>query len=152
MVSQAVTPLDEAISQLETALDTPLVGGELPDWCDTAVTACSDVVAELEREIDESHAPLLEQIFAEDPELAPRVEQMKQTDQELLKESVVLKQQLAGMCNAAGAVEPDEVRVADRVEYTIEAGVQLINAIRRQEVTLSTWHAESLNRDRGVAD
>jgi hypothetical protein len=152
MTNQTVTPLEEVLIQLETALDTPMVGGELPDWCKAAVTWCKDLVTELDRTIRKNHAPRFEQIFAEDPELARRVEQMKKVDTELANQASDLQQQLSGLCSAAAALEPDEARVAERVEQTVQFGLQLITAIRRQEVTLTTWHAEALNRDRGVVD
>jgi hypothetical protein len=152
MTIQSTATLDEVLGRLETALATPMVGGELPEWCKAAVNACQDLTVELERTIRKNHAPRYEQIFAEDPELARRVDQMKKSDEDLSNQAADLHQQLSGLCSAAAALEPDEARVAERVEKTVQYGLQLITAIRRQEVTLTTWHGESLNRDRGVVD
>lgn len=146
------TPLEAALHRLETQLETPVIPGEMPDWCEAAQHEFEPLEAELNRAVREKHLPLLAEIFELDPEQGARVEQLKKTDAELLVRTDKLKQRLYKLCNASEIAEPNEVRVADCVEETIQLGLQLVIDIRKQEIALATWHGEALKRDRGIAD
>jgi len=144
--------LEEVLGRFERALDTPVISGELPQWCENAERACNEVEKQFHKAVRENHTPLLEEIYAADPELATRVEQIRKTDGELVQRLAQMQEVLHGLTDAATVVERDEVRLDDQVEDAIQAGLELVMAVRRQEVTLTTWHGEALERDRGPVD
>ena len=145
-------PLEDALGALESALATPVIAGELPQWCEVASHACNEMEICLKTAVRENHTPLIKEIFAIDPEQARHVDQLKQADVELQQHVAAFGQRLVELCDAAVVVEPDEQRIAERVEDTIKSGLDLVISVRRQEMALTTWHSEALKRDRGVVD
>lgn len=146
------TGLEGALRRLETALETPVIAGEMPDWCEAVQHELVSMEQELHRAVREKHVAILAEIMEFDPEQGPRVERLKQVDGELLDRADKLKGRFQKLSNATEMVEPDELRVVDHVEQFIQVGLQLIIDIRRHEIGIATWHSESLKRDRGVVD
>jgi hypothetical protein len=144
--------LHESLDRLETCLETPVVPGELPGWCDDAEHACMEVKSHLSREVAEIHPPLFEQIQAEDPALAPRVEEMCEIDKQLLTEVEQVAAYLDRLTEIAGEIEPDEAKVDEHVQRAVDRGLQLVLSVRKQDTALTTWYMEALDRDRGTVD
>lgn len=145
-------PLSQALEKFEKCLETPVVPGELPQWCRRANEACGEVDAHLRREIEETHPQMFRQIQEEDPGLAARVESLREEDEQLLERIEHAKTFLERLTPTAGAVEPDEGRVDEHVQSAVDAGLQLVLAVRKQETAITTWYMESLERDRGTVD
>jgi len=144
--------LREALATLEKCLETPVVPGELPEWAERAQAACRDVESHLKREIDEVHPEMFRQIRGEDPGLAPRVDDLREEDKNLLEKMGRVASYLDRLRPAAGAVEPEENRMEEYVQKAVDAGLELVLAVRKQETAISTWYMEALERDRGRAD
>lgn len=146
------SPLEGALRRLEIALETPVIPGEMADWCMEAVKACREVGGEFDVTVEGRHKGLLQEMMNYDPEQAPRIQQLKETDEELRERTNKFEHRLCKLCNATELAGADEVRVLDQVEETIKIGLELVIDFRKQELAISTWHGEALKRDRGVAD
>jgi hypothetical protein len=151
-MTSETTPLEGSLRSLETILETPVIAGELVDWCATAQRELAPLEQELHHATRGEHVSILKEIIEFDPEQGPRVERLKQADGELLSRIHKFKERLHKLCSASEIAGKDEARVAEFVEETIQTGLQLIIDIRRQELALSTWHSEAFKRDRGVVD
>jgi hypothetical protein len=47
--------------------------------------------------------------------------------------------------------EPDEEKVSGHVKSLVDAGVELVTNVRKQEAAVQTWFVKAFTRDRGVA-
>jgi Spy/CpxP family protein refolding chaperone len=144
--------LNEALAFFETCLETPVVPGELPQWCESATTACSELKAQLAQETGQTHPKMFTQIREEDPALASRIDAMRQTDEKLHEQAEQVETYLHHLCQLSGEVEPDEAKVEEQVEKAAKKGLSLVIEIRKQETAITTWYMEALERDRGVVD
>lgn len=144
--------LGEALVRFETCLETPVVPGELPQWCQTAKDACGELGDCLRREINQIHPEMFRQIQSEDPGLAARVAALRDDDIELVSQMGHVETIIARLSAAANAVEPHESRVDEQVQSVVDSGLQLVLAARKQETAITTWYMEALERDRGTVD
>ena len=144
--------LSDALAQFEKCLETPVIPGELPGWCQRATAACDDVHTHLRRAIDIDHPELFRQIRHEDPALAARVEALRESDDEVIEQLGQVEQYFEHLCQLGADVEPDEAKVDEYVEKAVDKGLALVLAIRKQETAITTWYMEALQRDRGVVD
>lgn len=144
--------MHEALDRLETCLETPVVPGELPGWCDDAEDACLSLKTHLRREITELHPKLFQQILEQDPALAPRVDEMRECDDQLIAELEQVATYLDRLTEVAGEIEPDESKVDQHVQSAVDRGLKLVLDVRKQDTAITTWYMESLERDRGTVD
>lgn len=141
-----------ALDRLESALETPVVPGELPDWFDRVRETCAEAGSELEIDISGPHEELFAEILAQDMALAARVEAMKENDQRLLKMHHDLSAAIEQLCDRAEAVEPHESKIDQQTTRIIDEGLAFVLEARKQEKAIEAWYVECFNRDRGVAD
>lgn len=141
-----------ALARLETSLETPIVPGELANWCQTARQECEEVDRLLRQQITAVHRDLLQQILREDPGLAARVDELRQADLRLLEQSEAVRASFERLCKAAAGMEPDEARLEGSPQEVVDEGLQFVLAVRKQETALTTWYVEAFERDRGVVD
>jgi septal ring factor EnvC (AmiA/AmiB activator) len=144
--------LPEALDQLESYLELPVVPGEAENWLGAVRQACDDVSEHLVKEIHGPHADLLAKTQRQDPALAPRVEEMHQTDQQLLEECQALQRTIERLTDMAAKTESDEARLEPWFKELTDSALTFILDVRKQEAAVTTWYMEAFNRDRGVGD
>lgn len=144
--------LAPTLAQLEAALEMPVVPGELSEWTEKANAAANELQELLPNYVRQIHQREFDEIIAQDPSLASRVEDLRAEDREILCEFSAFQQSLHALVGAAETVEPNEARLDPRVERLAMRGLELVIRIRRQEAAASTWLVEAFQRDRGVAD
>lgn len=142
----------ESLAELELALETPVVPGELERWTSAVEQALTVVEPLLVEVIEKEHSQNINQISQEDPGLLRVAAQLTEGDYESLQSLKNLRHQVGRLATVAEVVEPDEARLEDPLNTFISAGLEFIIHARKQEVALDTWMMEAINRDRGVVD
>jgi hypothetical protein len=145
-------PLTSSLAQLETALLTPIVSGELEPWVAAMQRALSQAMVALRHQLDVVHPAQLAEIGRRDPEMLPRVEQLREQDQQVRDAVAQLQERSSTLDSRAERVGSDEARVRDHLPAFIELGLATILQVRKQETTVRTWFVESFQRDKGVVD
>lgn len=150
---EANTKLDlhQALEEFENLLETPVIPGELPEWCRSTAAACTAVHELLMRKLDD-HVSIYKLIEQEDPSLESHVEVMRQEDETLRIESRRFLDEFARTASLAEAAEPNEGVVERIADGIADRAIQFVIAIRKQEKAVATWYVESLERDRGDKD
>jgi hypothetical protein len=150
--AQSAADLNQTLSQLETALLTPVVSGEMELWAKTAQQAA----AELEKRLPPYLQSVLHAQYAEiarsDPELLSRVEQLIAEDQNLLLEQSAFCDRMNDFVQRAAQAKRDEAKVAEERNQLELEGISLIVRIKKQRAAADTWLAEANYRDRGPVD
>ena len=144
--------LTAALTLLETALLTPIVSGELEPWVATVQRALSETAQAVCHQLDMVHPTQLTEIGRRDPEMLPRVEQLREQDQQVHQAVAQLQERSSALDARAERVGSDEARVRDHLPAFIELGLATILQVRKQETTVQTWFVESFQRDKGVVD
>lgn len=144
--------LAEALTLLETALLTPIVSGELEPWVATMQRALSRTAQAVRHQVDVVHPTQLAEIGRRDPEMLPRVEQLREQDRQVQQAVVQLQDRSSTLDARAERVGSDEARVRDHLPAFIELGLATVLQVRKQETTVRTWFVESFQRDKGVVD
>ena len=143
----------ESLKNFETALETPIISGELMNWAETAKDACEELGEILCNNLQDKHAELFARILKEDDEMGSRVESLRAIDQELRNEDLVgVQRSLNLVLERASAVEPDESKLKEQLGKTVEQALAFVIKARTQETAIATWFMEAFNRDRGVGD
>ncbi|UUO04767.1 hypothetical protein M4951_15375 [Blastopirellula sp. J2-11] len=148
---EATPDLHQALEQFENVLETPVVPGELPEWCQSAMTCCVSVHQLLLRKLDD-HVSIYLQIEQEDPSLESHVQTMREEDDTLKSESEHFVDEFTRAAATAEVAEPNENLVQQLAGEIADRAIQFIIAVRKQERAVATWYVESLERDRGNKD
>lgn len=144
--------LDEGLEALETALESPLVPGELQTWLENAAAAFAKLEAPLRGRIEEDHPRWFDEISHEDEGLLERVKHLREKDRELLAQYERLARQANSIDFKLEEDHETETRLDPIVERLSEHGLEFVIAVRKQEAAVTTWFVEAFQRDRGVAD
>jgi hypothetical protein len=144
--------LREALTALETALDTPVIAGELKDWVESVRKTFARAAIVISAHFDQGHQQPFARIMQEDLEMARLVEQLKQEDQEILRQLKDLGCELEGLAAIAETIGRHESRAKDAESHLIQAGQMFIARVRKQETAITTWLLEAFQRDRGTVD
>lgn len=138
-----------ALVQLEAAVGTPLVPGELSNWSLAVDSALRSVQGCFADAVAQDHEPILQTIVADDWGLLPRVQQLRRTDSELRDG---LQRALGDLGNIRwSALRRSGAPVAEQLAPWIDSVQRLIVRIRQQEESLRTWLVEAEHRDRGFS-
>jgi hypothetical protein len=144
--------LNDALAQLERALLTPVIPGELEVWVQTVQHATTAVAQPL----DEFLHGILHRQYAEiaraDQEMLFRVQQLMATDETIVTTYELFRAKVANLAERAPAAEKDELKVAAPLADVEQEGTALILAIRKQQAAAAAWLDEALYRDRGPVD
>jgi hypothetical protein len=146
------TALTEGLAQLERALLTPVIPGELEQWAAAAQGAATALAQPLVQYVENILHEQYAQIAKTDPEMLPRVEQLIATDKSLLEDFQKFQGKAARLVDRAPAAKKDENKVAALLTEIENDGTALILGIRKQQAAASTWLGEALYRDRGPVD
>jgi len=144
--------LGDALAKVEAAVETPFVPGELERWMDAVEEAFLTLEPVLEKQLNQIHPDIYDDIQQEDPGLLPRVELMQSQDQEIKRADNEIKQKLPILRNAITNIEPDEAIIKRTLESFVDETLEFVITIRKQEQSLRTWTMEAFNRDRGTVD
>ena len=143
----------DSLKNFETALETPIVSGELMNWAETANHACEELGEILCNDLQDKHAELFARMLREDDEMGSRVETLRAIDKELRHENLVgVQRNLNLILERASAIESDESKLTVQLDKTVEQALAFVIKARTQETAIATWFMEAFNRDRGVGD
>lgn len=142
----------EALEQLESCLESPIVPGELPTWASGLQHACENAKAAWLNEARTNHADQFRKLAAKDSNLLQRVSLMRQEDLELEKQFEQFEGMTRRMDERADLAEPQERKADAGVSALVDSGLQLVIRTRKQERALATWFAEAYQRDTGMGD
>lgn len=148
----SISELTDSLSQLETALLSPVVSGELESWATTVADATQSLAQHLPDFLNDVLHPQYALIAKADAELLPRVEQLVAEDQQLLQEVEAFRGQVKEFVARAGQVKKDEAQLAGQRESLEQSGIALVVRVKRQRAAADTWMAEANYRDRGPVD
>jgi hypothetical protein len=144
--------LEDALNNLQQAIHVPVVSGELIDWLQLSVDGLKRVNILVEREVGASHRELFAQIIEDDPELSQQVEKLQDEDHAILEQANGLTAMGHKLQQIGDGIEPHESQLAPAVDRFVHDCEGLFMRIRKQEVAISTWLQEALERDRGTGD
>jgi len=143
--------LNETLSRLESALLSPPIAGELPQWVRTVQEAASTLTVDLTAFQRTVWQVQYDEIAKTDPEMSAHVEKLRRADEQLLGQLIEFHEQLHALEKAADHVHKDEVKLAGQRQGVEDSGVALVLAIKKQQRSATTWLEEAHFRDRGVA-
>jgi len=151
-VAQQAAELNEALANLETALLTPVVSGELASWAHAAQEAMDALSQRLPSYLKSVLHPQFAEIAKSDPELLTKIEQLIAEDQNVVLELDALRSRLNEFVKRVAEIQKDEARLASERAKVEQDGIALIVRIKRQRVAADTWLTEATYRDRGPVD
>ena len=143
--------LKEIIDNLERALLTPVVAGELVGWVSTVQDAADDLDEAIHPFLNVLHTEYKE-IAKSDSEMLSRVEQLMDGEKKMLSMLEEFRRDLHILATRAPEVYSDEAKAADERMKVEKQGIRLLTQIKRQQAGVSTWLAEAVYRDRGPVD
>jgi len=150
--TQCAAELNEALTQAETALLTPVVSGELETWARALQDGTQLLSERLPTYLKAVLHPQYAEIAKTDPELLSRVEQLIAEDQSLLVDQDSFRTEVDEFAKQASHIKKDEAQVAAQRTKLEQKGLALILRIKRQRAAADTWLAEANYRDRGPVD
>jgi hypothetical protein len=151
-VREAANELTVSLENLETAILSPVVSGELAAWARTVQEATMEVARQLPSFIRSVLHPQYAEIAKTDQELLTRVQQLKDEDHKLLEELQAFEGHVKAFAERAAKIMKDELQLeGDRAKLE-QQGTALSLNIKRQRAAADTWLAEAAYRDRGPVD
>jgi hypothetical protein len=159
--NQPISKLDIALATFEDALESPVVPGELTEWCSRAQKAFETVRDRYVHEARPSHARQLAEIHDQDQEMGTIVAQLADEDKAIVVELERLGSLLQVFIErvdpkAEGSDEPllDEEESSSEGDRRslVQELLALVIRVRTHEKSLRTWFVEAFQRDRGVGD
>lgn len=145
-------PLREELEQLETALDTPPVPGELSSWA-SMLRKSFDVAAKaILSQIESVHPGQLREIDGQDPELLARTKQLREDDRSHIEWCRRLSAAFVEFEANAVRVGADEKQVMEQQQALLEDGLRFVTHVRKQETAIRSWMQEAFERDTGFGD
>ena len=150
--AHSATALNDALTQLETALITPVVSGELESWARAAQEAADKLSATLPAYLKNVLHSEYAEIARSDPELLSRVEQLIAEDQNVVLEQDAFRTRFGEFVKRASQIKKDEAQVSSERQKLEQDGLARILRIKRQRTAADTWLAEANYRDRGPVD
>jgi hypothetical protein len=143
----------KALEVFETALETPVMAGELIGWTTTVNRACEQLGVLLRNDVQREHAALYATIAKQDSELSSRVEKLRKTDEQLaLVDFENVQCGLKQLCNRAEVVEQDEAKTTRVHADALKQALAFVIAARTQETAITAWFGEAFNRESGFGD
>jgi hypothetical protein len=151
-ISPVEHALQETMHRFESALLTPVIGGELKAWITGVREAAATFGLDWTRYLRSVLHVQYDEISKVDPELLSQVDQMVQADELLLEDYARFHELLQELAARAARVASHESRLEESRHELERAGIDLVVRIKKQQTAASTWLSEAHYRDRGVAD
>lgn len=143
---------EDKLKRFETALEAPVVPGELEQWVTGVRDTAQEFADQLKQHLEDVHEKECQQIAKEDPEMMRHVKQLKQAGQESAQRMCAFLDHVAKLRRKAPRQEPAEVPLNGEIQRLSDDGLALVIHVRKQEVGRRTWLQEAFNRIRGDAD
>ncbi len=141
-----------ALEAYEEALLTPLVSGDLPAWAEHVKSAWDEASSQIRCHVTQLHARQYDEIAAQDPELLPRIDLLRQEDGAIEQQRNELNVVVVRVTTLVPDLEPDEGKAARITQELIDLAIQFIARVRKQSLAVQTWFSEAFTRDRGAVD
>ena len=142
-------PLYEALAELEAALETPIVPGELAAWVDMVRKQSALATPLLKRHIESVHNAQFDEISDEETDLLHCVTQLRAADKDLLNDFASFDLIVFDLPKKVLRAEPDEAPFMELAHGLSDQGLALVIRARKQELAITTWLVEAFNRDSG---
>lgn len=140
-----------AVDLLELEAGQPVLPGELREWCDTLLSSLGGVDMAWQRFCDE-HQAILERVVRDDPALLPRAEKAMHSIAELDRGRGRLREESQALLDEDSEHPTASAEPTDRVEDCRNRVLEWVVRFRAFRGQVRTLLAESVYRDRGVAD
>jgi len=144
--------LKTSLTTFETSLLTPTVSGELSSWLEQVQKTWEEASAQIHYHLKHLHPRQYEEIAKQDPELLPRLDQLRAEDDSIEQQRSQLSQSIGRVGQHAPKLEPDEEKAQKYVTSVVDGGTAFLIQVRKQEVAVQTWYVEAFNRDGGAVD
>jgi hypothetical protein len=144
--------LKAALTVFETSLLTPTISGELSSWLEQVQKTWEEASAQVHYHLKHLHPRQYEEISKQDPELLPRVDQLRSEDGAIEEQRAQLSRSIGRVGQEAPKLEPDEEKAQKYTKSIVDAGTAFLIQVRKQEVAVQTWYVEAFARDRGAVD
>jgi hypothetical protein len=143
--------LDELLRRFEAELEVPIVPGELPEWLESTRQAFSELQGPLKAHLEQQPS-LLDQIEQDDPNLASRVDPLRETNRRVLGDLEALGPWIDRLVRQAEQTEPREELLDHAVQELVDRSLVWILEVRKLQSAVNTWSTEAQQRDRGTLD
>lgn len=150
--ARSVEAFEESLKRFETALEAPIVPGELEQWTNGIRETAQTLSEKLRRHLETVHEQECQEIVKEDPEMYRHVKQLKQAGQESMQRMDAFLEHARKLGRRAPRQEPEEVPIQQELSRLSNEGLALVIHIRKQEIARRTWLQEAFNRVRGDMD
>ena len=144
--------LKAVLTAFETSLLTPTVSGELATWLEEVQKTWEEASTQVHYHIKHLHPRQYDEISKQDPELLPRIDQLRAEDEAIEQQRALLAQAIGRVGQHVPKMEPDEEKAAKYTKAMIDSGTAFLIQVRKQEAAVQTWYVEAFNRDGGAVD
>jgi hypothetical protein len=144
--------LKTVLTTFETSLLTPTVSGELASWLKEVQKSWEEASVQIHFHVKHLHPRQYDEIAKQDPELLPRIDQLRAEDEAIELQRAQLAQSIGRMGQHVPKMEPDEEKAQKYTKAIIDNGTAFVTQVRKQEVAVQTWYVEAFNRDGGAVD
>ena len=114
--------------------------------------AWEEASAQIHFHVKHLHPRHYDEIAKQDPELLPRIDQLRAEDESIEQQREQLAQSIGRMGQHVPKMEPDEEKAHKHTKAIIDSGTAFLTQVRKQEVAVQTWYVEAFNRDGGAVD
>ena len=150
--NQSYDDLKTVLTTFETSLLSPTVSGELATWLGQVQKAWEEASAQIHFHVKHLHPRQYDEISKQDPELLPRIDQLRAEDEAIEQQRELLSQSIGRIGQHVPKMEPDEEKAQKHTKVIIDSGTAFLTQVRKQEVAVQTWYVEAFNRDGGAVD
>jgi uncharacterized coiled-coil DUF342 family protein len=144
--------LKAVLTEFETSLLTPTISGELASWLEEVQKTWEEASAQIHFHVKHLHPRQYDEISKQDPELLPRIDQLRAEDEVIEQQRAQLAQSIGRVGQHALKMEPDEEKAQKHIKVIVDVGTAFLIQVRKQEVAVQTWYVEAFNRDGGAVD
>lgn len=144
--------LKAALTTFETSLLSPTVSGELTTWLEEVQKSWDEASTQIHYHIKHLHPRQYDEISKQDPELLPRIDQLRAEDEAIEQQRAQLAQSIGRVGQHVPKMEPDEEKAQKYTKAMIDNGTAFLIQVRKQEAAVQTWYVEAFNRDCGAVD
>jgi hypothetical protein len=144
--------LKSVLTEFETSLLRPTVSGELTSWLEEVQKSWDKASAQIHYHVKHLHPRQYDEIAQQDPELLPRIDQLRAEDQVIEQQREQLSQAIGRVGQHVPKMEPDEEKAQKHTKTIVDAGTAFLTQVRKQELAVQTWYVEAFNRDGGAVD
>jgi hypothetical protein len=140
------------LADFETALETPIISGDLAAWIDELQQAWEEASAQVHYHVKHLHPRQFDEMAKQDSELLPRIDLLKGEDKAIETQREQISHAIRRVAEHAPRLEPDEEKAQQHTKTLIDDAMAFLARVRKQEVAVQTWYVEAFDRDSGAVD